>query len=147
MNPRKIDWIIIHCAATPPSRDIGVVEIRRWHTSPPNNWSDVGYHHVIRRDGVSERGRSENVAGAHARGVNHNSIGICLVGGVDSNMKPEDNFTPHQWATLKSLVTELRDRYPGAKVIGHRDVPGVAKACPSFDVATWLRKEFGGEIR
>jgi len=132
---RQINFVIIHCADTPADMDIGAEEIRRWHTDPKpkgNGWSDIGYHHVIRRDGTVEPGRDERRIGAHAYGRNEDSIGVCMVGG-----KPDCNFTAAQWATLATLVPELLDRYPFAQVIGHRDVSG--KTCPNFDVLAWAQ--------
>ena len=136
---RRIDKIIIHCAATRPSTDVGVKEIREWHTLPKprgNGWSDIGYHGVIRRDGTLESGRPMDQAGAHTSGHNANSIGICLVGGVKEDGKtPEANFTPEQWVTLERVVKDLVKKYPGATVHGHNEF--AAKACPSFDVKKW----------
>jgi N-acetylmuramoyl-L-alanine amidase len=133
---RDVDLLVVHCSATRESQDIGVEDIRRWHKQ--RGFLDVGYHYVIRRDGTRETGRPESVPGAHARGWNHRSIGICLAGGVMPNGKtPEDNFTVAQWDELKALLLELRTRYPGADIVGHGDLPGVNKACPSFDVAAW----------
>jgi N-acetylmuramoyl-L-alanine amidase len=132
---RQINKIIIHCAATRPSMDVGAVEIRRWHVQG-NGWSDIGYHGVIRRNGVLESGRSLNEPGAHTSGHNKDSIGICLVGGVMEDGKtPEANFTPEQWATLERTVGDLLRKYPNATVHGHNEF--AAKACPSFDVQKW----------
>jgi N-acetylmuramoyl-L-alanine amidase len=131
------DYIAIHCSATRPSQDIGVADIRRWHLA--QGWVDVGYHFVIRRDGTLETGRPAHVYGAHVAGFNDKSIGICLVGGVSENNinVPEENFTIAQFATLEWLVWGLNFRYPDATCQGHRDFPGVNKACPSFDVRPW----------
>jgi N-acetylmuramoyl-L-alanine amidase len=132
---RQIDKIIIHCADTPAHMDIGVQEIARWHRD--RGWNDVGYHWVIRRNGTIEKGRDEAVQGAHVRGHNHDSIGVCLVGG-----KGGFNFNWRQVGALRNLITELLGRYPGADVLGHRELdPG--KECPCFDVRAyfegWLR--------
>jgi N-acetylmuramoyl-L-alanine amidase len=140
---KSTDFIAIHCSATRPSMDIGVKDITKWHKAPPRNWSTIGYHYVIRRDGKLETGRAENLVGAHVEGFNANSLGICLVGGVnDDTLGPENNFTPEQFATLKTLLPFLKSKYPKAKIQGHRDFPNVKKACPSFDVGAWL-KEMG----
>lgn len=141
------DFLIIHCAATPPSMDVGVHEIRQWHMA--KGWFDIGYHYVIRRNGTIEKGRPENRPGAHVRGANEVSLGICLVGGVseDNHKIAEDNFTDHQMRSLRDLIVELKSRYPDAGVIGHRDVPGVTKACPSFDVLAWYEETFGDDQR
>lgn len=132
---RRIDKIIIHCAATRPSMDVGAKEIRNWHVKD-NGWSDIGYHGVIRRDGTLESGRPMDQAGAHTTGHNANSIGICLVGGVKEDGKtPEANFTPEQWDTLARVVRDLVKKFPGATVHGHNEF--AQKACPSFDVQKW----------
>ena len=131
---RAINRIIIHCAATKPSMDIGVAEIRQWHLA--NGWADVGYGYVIRRDGTIEAGRHERLIGAHVAGHNADSIGICLVGGINDAGKPDANFTRQQWAALDHLVSQLVSQYPGSEVSGHRDWTD-AKACPSFSAKDW----------
>lgn len=123
--------------------DIGKEEIDRGHRN--RGWLSIGYHYVIRRDGTIEEGRPEEQAGAHAKGHNYHSIGICLVGGLsDSKGEPEDNFTEAQYAALRDLVDRLQVKYMGAKVLGHRDLPNVKKDCPCFEVSVWdetTRKE------
>ena len=139
---QSVNWIIVHCAATNADMDIGVEEIRKWHMN--QGWADVGYHYVIRRNGVIEKGRPETRPGAHVRGINHVSLGICLVGGAEKDNKTAyDNFTRKQKNSLRDLVEELELRYPDAPVIGHRDVPDVNKACPSFEVMDWYEETFG----
>ena len=152
---RHINLIVVHCSATPPTMDIGVEEIRKWHSDPKpegNGWSDIGYHYVIRRDGEIEIGRPIERAGAHSKGHNSNSIGICLIGGVDSNGSTEDNFNAQQYDSLHELLLQLTEEYsvPLSDVCGHRDLsPDVdgdgeveehewIKDCPSFDVRDWV---------
>lgn len=133
---RPIDMIVVHCSATG-TEDIGAAEIREWHLA--KKWSDIGYHYVIRRNGRLEHGRPESEIGAHAQGFNDSSLGVCLVGGVDANdrTKGEFNFTRAQMAALEALLAALIVKHPNASVIGHRDLKGVRKACPSFDVRAW----------
>ena len=66
------------------------------------------------------------------------SIGICYEGGLDKNGNPADTRTPEQKKTMEDLLYGLAIDYPDAEILGHCDLPGVRKACPSFDVATWL---------
>lgn len=134
------DWIVIHCSATRPSQNIDAAEIARWHRM--RGFVGIGYHYVIKRDGTVERGRPEDTVGAHVSGHNHNSIGICLVGGVSEKdvNKPESNFTKAQLAALKALIVDVRTRYPNTKVQGHRDFPNVNKACPSFNAKWWAKR-------
>jgi N-acetylmuramoyl-L-alanine amidase len=150
LNPDAVRFIVVHCSATPPDADIGVAEIREWHKA--QGWEDVGYHYVIRRNGRVEDGRSRGHQGSHVAGHNHESVGLCLVGGVRRtpdadgrddvdgprwDLIPDANFTAAQLAALESAVTLLTAQYPKATVRGHRDFPGVNKACPCFDVKSW----------
>jgi len=130
---REIKRFIIHCSATPPSMDIGAEEIRQWHLD--RGWSDIGYHHVIRRDGIVEGGRQHETVGAHVKGHNGDSIGICVVGGVNAAGDPDCNFTYRQWESLLDLMDELMREYPESTVHGHREFAN--KACPCFDVSAW----------
>lgn len=129
---RKITEIIVHCADTPEGRDDKAADIRRWHKA--KGWDDIGYHYVVDLDGTIEAGRDVEKAGAHAKGHNANSLGVCYVGGADKNMRPKDTRTDAQKQSLVLLLKYLRQRYPNAKIIGHRDVS--AKPCPSFDAKT-----------
>ena len=131
MRPQThIEKIVVHCADTPADMDIGADEIERWHLD--RGWADIGYHYVIRRDGVPEFGRPEGIQGAHVRGHNRNSLGICLVGG-----KGMFNFTAIQMFALQELFMTLSKRYPDAEWFGHRDLD-TGKACPQFDVKAFL---------
>lgn len=134
MARKRTDFIVIHCAATKPSMDIGRKEIDRWHRA--NGWRMVGYHFIVRRDGTIEGGREIQDQGAHARGYNHKSIGICMVGGIGEDGQPEDNFTDAQYKALVTLLSTLRKQYPDTKIIGHNEIS--RKACPSFDVQAKL---------
>lgn len=143
MIDRPISKIIVHCSATPPNLDIGVNEIKEWHTRPKsrkgNGWSDIGYHDVIPRCGGVEVGRPLSIQGAHTRGHNKGSIGICLVGGVDSDDNPENNFTKAQFKSLERLLRCYKAQFPKATIHGHNEFSN--KACPSFNVQEWLKEK------
>lgn len=126
---RKITKIIVHCADTPEGRDDKAADIKRWHLA--RGFNDIGYHYVIDLDGTIEPGRDLEKAGAHTTGHNAESIGICYIGGADKNMKPKDTRTQAQKDALIQLLKDLRQKYPLAKIYGHRDFAN--KACPSFD--------------
>lgn len=116
--------------------NIDAAVIDRWHRE--KGWRRIGYHYVIRRNGALEVGRPLDQVGAHVLGFNSESIGVCLVGGVDADGQPADNFTSAQYRRLRALLTQvLIPKFPGAIVQGHRDFPNVNKACPSFDVKSW----------
>lgn len=132
---RKIERIIIHCSATPEGRDFTTADIDRWHRE--RGFNGIGYHYVIYRDGSVHPGRSEDREGAHCSGQNRDSIGICYIGGLAGDGKtPKDTRTPAQRDALRGLVRQLKDRYPGVTVHGHREF--ASKACPCFDVRTEL---------
>jgi hypothetical protein len=115
--------------------DIGAKEIDIWHKN--KGWDGNGYQDVIRRDGTLEFGRDENDVGAHVEGYNSESVGICMVGGVDKDENPENNFTKAQFKTLKRSLSFYNTLFPEAKVVGHNDL-NPHKACPSFNVGQWL---------
>lgn len=141
---REINLIIIHCSATRADRDITAKDIHSAHIV--RGFSSWGYHYYIRKSGIVEPMRSIEEPGAHARGYNRNSIGICYEGGLDANGRPADTRTPHQCAAMYKLVDELKCRFPEATVLGHRDLSpdknynGIIdpweriKECPCFEV-------------
>lgn len=141
---RDIKRLVVHCSATRPSMDIGADWINREHLKrgfkPTPTSPAIGYHKVIRRDGTVENGRPEERIGAHAEGYNADSLAVCLIGGVREDGKtPENNFTPAQFESLKSVLRDWIRRYGSVEIVGHRDLPGVAKACPCFSVPDWLK--------
>lgn len=132
---RKITHIVVHCTATPEGRAHTANDIATWHKQ--RGWKTIGYHYVVRLDGQLEEGRPVEQVGAHVAGHNATSIGVVYVGGVDKvSLKPKDTRTAAQKNALRLLLKSLKTRHPGAVILGHRDFPGVAKACPSFDAKT-----------
>lgn len=128
---RAINSIIIHCSAT--RGDASAERIKLWHTE--KGWRDIGYHYVIRTDGTIELGRDISETGAHTKGHNKDSIGICIAGGFDGTT---DDYTPEQWHSLEILVSGLSARYEvmPEDVLGHNDFTD-SKTCPNFDVNHW----------
>lgn len=127
---RKIEKIIVHCTATPEGRDVSVADVTRWHRA--RGFRTIGYHYLIGLDGKVYPGRPLEQVGAHCVGQNAKSVGVCYVGGCDKQMRPKDTRTAAQRESLRELVSELKARFPGATLHGHREF--AAKACPSFDV-------------
>ena len=127
---RKISEIIVHCSATAEMRDFGAKDIDLWHKA--QGWDCIGYHYVVRIDGTIEEGRPVERIGAHCKGDNGYSIGVCYVGGLAADGKtPKYTRTPEQKAALLSLIRRLKSNYTRATVYGHRDF--AKKACPCFD--------------
>ena len=92
---RKINEIIVHCAATPEGKNFKAADIDRWHRE--RKMKCIGYHYVVDLDGTVEPGRPESEIGAHCLGHNQYSIGVCYVGGLAAYGKtPKDTRTPTQ---------------------------------------------------
>ena len=136
-NLRNIKYIVIHCTATQPTATIEAMK-RYW--KEVRGWGDTaGYHYIIKRNGeiVQLLDENKNSNGVYA----HNSVCINMsyIGGVDKNNNPIDNRTDAQKQAMFDKIVALTAKYKDAKVVGHRDFPDVHKACPSFDVKTWLQ--------
>ena len=67
----KIEKIFIHCTATIEGQDLDAKDIDRWHRQ--KGWNGIGYHYVVKLNGTVEKGRPDNVMGAHVKGYNRNS--------------------------------------------------------------------------
>lgn len=93
----------------------------------------IGYHYYIERDGHLYQTRDESLVGMHARHYNTHSIGICYEGGLNERGQAADTRTPEQRAALIALLRSLKEDYPQAEILGHRELEGVHKECPSFD--------------
>ena len=135
---RFINLIVVHCSATRCDRcytehDLTTDHLRR-------GFSGAGYHFYIRKNGDIKTLRPLERPGAHARGYNAHSIGICYEGGLDEKGKPADTRTPAQKASLEDLLYSLVLDYPDAEILGHRDLPWVRKSCPCFNVKEWLKE-------
>jgi N-acetylmuramoyl-L-alanine amidase len=128
---RDLNRIILHCAATREGKDFSVDTIREWHVNG-RGWSDIGYHWVIRLDGSIEVGRPLEKSGAHTKGHNKDSVGVCYIGGCDADGKPKDTMNPEQEKAWRMIVLSLRTLYGDLTIHGHNEFAN--KACPSFTV-------------
>lgn len=133
----SVRFIVIHCTATRADRDYTVEQLLKDHKA--RGFRTIGYHFYIRKSGEVSQHRRLLEVGAHAKGYNRCSVGVCYEGGLDSRGAPADTRTPEQKAALRELVTKLNTLFPDALVVGHRDLPGVKKACPCFNVAELRR--------
>ena len=146
---RQINLIVVHCTATKNGVAVPVQTIARWHKS--RGFKAIGYHYVIQPDGHVDVGRDEEQPGAHAKGHNAHSIGVCLVGGLGGPDRLNPGlYTEAAWESLRIVAQDLMDRYPEARVVGHRDLsPDLdgdgqvephewIKLCPAFEVRDWL---------
>lgn len=143
--------LVIHCTATPEGREVSAADIQHWHTDPVSKggrgWKQVGYTDMVHLDGRVERLVKNNEDAEvdpweitnGAVGYNSTSRHIVYVGGCDKGMQPKDTRTAAQKKALTEYVRNFHERFPQIRIVGHHELnPG--KACPSFDVQTWLRE-------
>lgn len=133
---RLITMIVVHCSATRCNQPYPVQQLFHDHVEV-NLWRYIGYHFYITRSGRVETTRPLERMGAHAKGHNAHSIGICYEGGLDEQGQIADTRTEEQKKAMAKLIVQLKQQFPTIlKVLGHRDLPGVQKACPCFDATT-----------
>nr|DAP36088.1 MAG TPA: endodeoxyribonuclease I [Caudoviricetes sp.]DAQ45089.1 MAG TPA: endodeoxyribonuclease I [Caudoviricetes sp.] len=145
-------YLVLHCTATPEGREVTSGEIRHWHTDPVKKggrgWKQVGYTDMIHLDGRVERLVRNNEDAEvdpwevtnGAKGYNTVSRHVVYVGGVSKDGKTaKDTRTEAQLKAMTAYVRDFHERFPQIRIVGHGELPGVKKACPSFDVAAWLR--------
>ena len=134
---RKINYIVVHCSATREGCTLTSEALEAEHRR--RGFRTTGYHYYIRRDGTVLGTRSLELPGAHCRGHNKYSIGICYEGGLTASGQPADTRTLHQKASLVALLRELKRVFPRALIVGHHDLNPM-KACPCFDAAKEYRE-------
>lgn len=135
-----IKFLTIHCTATREHQHVTATQISAMDKARADLGHQIAYHWVIELDGKAVRTLRDDQKGAHTGGHNTGNIGISYVGGVQTDGKtPKDTRTPAQIASMAALVREYQAKYPGLTVLGHRDWPDVAKACPCFPVASWIK--------
>jgi hypothetical protein len=130
---RNIELIVIHCSATRCDRRFSLEDLIACHDA---RFGFTGYHYYITKDGTTYQTRHEQLVGAHAKGYNQHSIGVCYEGGLTPDGEPADTRTPQQKTALRALLRSLKEDYPKAVILGHRDLPNVRKECPCFDAET-----------
>ncbi len=134
---RQINYIVAHCTAT--SQTATVESIKNYWQNTLG-WRNPGYNYIVEPDGRITQLQPDDKIANGVRGENHHSVHVAYIGGIDTQGNAIDNRTVAQKTSLKSLIIELQAKYPLAKVQGHRDFPGVAKACPCFDAREEYRE-------
>lgn len=137
---RRIDFIVVHCTATPQNTKVQSI-LNYWKNVL--KWSRPGYHFVIEADGNVVKLQDIEEPTNGVAGFNRNSVHVSYIGGIDRSGKPIDNRTPEQKKAMTELLTKVRNQITLNQrtfpiIQGHKDFPGVKKACPSFDA----KKEF-----
>ena len=117
--------IVLHHTGGASGEDPDASEIDAIHRRL--GWAGIGYHFLIRRDGAVEAGRPAFAVGAHAEGVNYESVGVALCGNFC-----EEEPTAAQIESCAMLLALLSVSFgfeaDEEHIVGHRDV--AATACP-----------------
>ena len=130
LHINNIKYLVVHCSDTEDNHDLSGIDIHKMHLA--FGWDGIGYHKVIKRDGIIENGRPEFWIGAHVKGMNSQSLGVCLIG--------RNNFTFEQFDSLEKILVNWKKKYCNAKILGHRDIVKTHKTCPNFDVKNWIKE-------
>ena len=145
----RLEFLVLHCSATPEGRDVKAETIIKWHTDPKPNgkgWSRPGYSQVVELDGTvktlhnfdTDEWVDANEVTNGVRGINGKSRHFCYIGGLSANAKEaKDTRTEAQKSALETLVKHFVLLHPDVKIAGHNQF--AAKACPSFNVPQWLK--------
>lgn len=132
MKPLKhsaVKLLIVHCVANKCNRPFSVESLIACGKA---KYGQCSYHYYVRRNGDIIPLLPESVQGVHARHHNHCSLGIVYEGGLDENGHAEDTRTEAQKHALYELLKDLTQDYPDARILGHCELPHVAKTCPNF---------------
>lgn len=131
---RDIRRIFVHCTAGSQKQTLKDL----LNEFKAKGWKNPGYHYVVFPDGKVEQLLDESKVSNGVQGYNDNSINVAYIGGIDAKGKACDNRTAAQKESLRSLLKDLKTKYPNAHVLGHRDIWGKnpnkwKKQCPCFD--------------
>lgn len=130
--PREIKMIVIHCSATRCNVPFTPAQLEAAHVA--RGFRGTGYHFYITRDGALHHTRPIEQTGAHAKGFNLHSIGICYEGGLSPDGKPMDTRTTFQRMALLDVLGILKKVYPQAVIKGHYQLSAdIHKTCPCYD--------------
>ena len=138
---RSIEHIVVHCSATSP---FATVEAIQRHWREVLGWKRPGYHVIIKCNGEAVRLAPDDMVVNGAKGYNAHALHVCYIGGVRPGKEAgepvaHDTRTPQQVEALYRQVQAWKREHPKAGVLGHRDLPGVTKECPSFDAVDEYR--------
>lgn len=127
---RRITHLVVHCTAT--SQGATVAAIQR-HWREVLGWRNPGYHIIVMPDGTPIRLAPDTATANGVAGHNATSLHVSYIGGINAQGRPMDNRTMEQKATMADILRNWKRQHPHAIIQGHRDFPGVRKACPSFN--------------
>ena len=129
LKPENIKLLIVHCVANKCNRPFSVENLKACGEA---KYGQCSYHYYVRRNGDVIPMLSESVQGVHARHYNYCSLGIVYEGGLNEKGVAADTRTDAQKHSLYELLKELTADYPDARILGHCELPHVAKKCPCY---------------
>jgi len=130
IEKHNVRVLVVHCTDTADDEILTAIDIHKMHLS--FGWDGIGYHKIINKNGSIENGRPEYWIGAHAKGINEQSLGVCLIG--------RNTFNEKQLISLKETLLNWKKKYPNATIKGHRDAIKTKKTCPNFDIELFCKK-------
>lgn len=142
---RVINNIVLHCTAGSSTQSTQSIK-QYWANKL--GWKSYGYHYLINHDGTIEQLTDIKNPTNGVAGFNRTSIHVCYKGGMNG----KDTRTPQQKEAMYKIVKELKEKFPKARILGHRDFSkdldgdGViephewVKLCPCFSVSAWLKE-------
>jgi hypothetical protein len=153
LRSHELQAVIVHTSADPEGRDVKAYQLVDYFTRPRakggKGWSKCGYNDIIELSGKivntvkynEDSIQSLKEVSYGACEYNYIARNVCYVGGMNrSYTAPKNTLTPAQDSALAVYLYHFLQLHPRAWIIGHNQLPGVRKACPSFDVPIWLRR-------
>ena len=137
MRAEAIRYIVLHCSATRSDRPYPPEALERDHRA--RGFHGAGYHFYIRQSGTIIPLRPLHQIGAHVRGYNRWSWGVCYEGGLDPNGKATDTRTEAQKVALRQLLVQLKALAPQAEIVGHRDLSPDRNGDGHIDSSEWIK--------
>lgn len=136
---RGTSYVVVHHAA---ADSCTIEDVHRWHLE--RGWAGCGYHYFVNKRGEIYRGRPEDAVGAHCVGYNDDSIGICLEGNFDTGTNVP---TGPQLRALVELLRYLKQKYPGVRIVRHKDLAETSCPGKNFPWEALVREMENGAVK
>lgn len=130
---RNVTRLVFHCTATKQTATVSSI-LRYWKNSL--GWKNPGYHIIVTADGSWTQLSDFNNITNGVSGINSSAIHVSYIGGIDSNGKALDNRTKEQKEIFETVYRTFKQKMPSLTFHGHYEFSN--KACPSFNVKTWI---------
>lgn len=129
---RDIKYLVLHCTAASAQQKTSDI-INYWKTKL--GWRNNGYHYLISGDGTVENLTPISQPSNGVAGHNANAIHICYKGGWNGT----DTRTDIQKGALLRILKDLKQDFPNAIILGHRDLSPDLNGDGVIDSRDWLK--------